>query len=138
MRLLIDYYAVVETKDVSKATPLRYTAFNGLKAIFSPPIDVNTQEQRGRTPLHYAAENGHEDIVALLMNAGADSAKRDEDKRTPLHCAARQGHVKAIEKLLRPLNAADRAAVLAVKDKKGWTALAYAKDDIALLLQGMK
>ena len=34
------------------------------------PVDVHFKDQRGNTALHYAAANGHEDLVAFLLNKG--------------------------------------------------------------------
>ena len=35
-------------------------------------VDVNSNGYRGFTPLHYAARNGHKEIVELLIAKGAD------------------------------------------------------------------
>ena len=58
------------------------------------------QEQiYGQTPLSWAAENGHEAVVKLLLEKGADVECKSNDGRTPLWWAAEKGH-EAVVKLL--------------------------------------
>ncbi|KAJ5183834.1 ankyrin [Penicillium capsulatum] len=52
------------------------------------PIDVNARDPAYRTPLSYAAEQGHVKIVRLLLQAGADPNAQDVHfARTALHWA---------------------------------------------------
>ena len=46
------------------------------------PALLNTQEEDGQTALHYAAFNGHSDLVKLLIDRGADSSIVDNDGNT--------------------------------------------------------
>ena len=63
--------------------------------------DVNAKDENGVTPLHYAAEGGYNEIVELLIAAGADvHAKGDEAGETPLHNAAYEGHKEIAELLI--------------------------------------
>lgn len=66
--------------------------------------DLNSKDtQCGRTPLSWAAENGHEAVVKLLVllaTDGVDPNSKDiEWGRTPLWWAAKNGH-EAVVKLL--------------------------------------
>uniref|UniRef100_A0AAQ4PLM0 Ankyrin 1, erythrocytic a n=1 Tax=Gasterosteus aculeatus aculeatus TaxID=481459 RepID=A0AAQ4PLM0_GASAC len=65
--------------------------------------------QDGFTPLAVALQQGHENVVALLINYGT----KGKDELTPLHCAARNGHVRIIEILL------DHGAPIQAKTKNG-------------------
>jgi len=87
------------------------------------------------TPLHVAAYEGFELIVALLLREGAAPGLPNAEGITPLHCAARNGH-EGIVRLL--LNAGAGAGVHAVT-ARGNTALSLAEmnghESISLLLR---
>lgn len=52
-----------------------------------------------QTPLCWAAENGHEAFIKLLLNTGeVDADSKDEAGWTPLALAVREGH-EAVVKL---------------------------------------
>ena len=57
-------------------------------------------DDRGRTPLHLAAEGGHLDTVDILLHNNAAVDARDRDGRTPLALADAAGH-GAVADLLR-------------------------------------
>ncbi|RYP73942.1 hypothetical protein DL769_004113 [Monosporascus sp. CRB-8-3] len=71
----------------------------------------------GDQALHFAAENGYEDVARLLLDKGADITAKDNDGWTPLHYAARYGH-EAVTRLLL-----DKGADITAKDNNGWTPL---------------
>jgi len=48
-------------------------------------VDVNLKDWDSRTPLLWAAKNGHEAVVKLLLKTGeVDLDSKDCDGRTPL------------------------------------------------------
>ncbi len=62
-------------------------------------------QSTGWTPLHAAAQNGHINVVKLLLTKGAtvDAAMSDAGQSTgwtPLHVAAQQGHINVVNLLL--------------------------------------
>lgn len=60
------------------------------------PNDVDNGRQ---TALHWAAKQGHGDVVTLLREYGADPNMHDESRWTPLHRAAEGGHEDAANAL---------------------------------------
>src|SRR3569833_2181231 len=64
-------------------------------------VDPDTKlKSNGRTSLHMAAGKGHEEIIRLLLDAGAAINERDESGETPLLLSAQIGHVGIVELLL--------------------------------------
>ena len=45
-------------------------------------VDVNTKNNRSHTPLSFAAEYGHEDLVQLLLARDVDVNIKSEDGKT--------------------------------------------------------
>ena len=54
----------------------------------------------GYFALHYAAYNGHDEVVSLLLAAGAARDERTADGLTPLFLAAQQGRASTVKLLL--------------------------------------
>eukprot|EP00669_Euglena_mutabilis_P014377 TRINITY_DN9442_c0_g1_i1.p3 TRINITY_DN9442_c0_g1~~TRINITY_DN9442_c0_g1_i1.p3 ORF type:complete len:100 (-),score=35.50 TRINITY_DN9442_c0_g1_i1:91-390(-) len=62
---------------------------------------IDFRDQLGLTPLHWAACNGHDRTVAVLLRHGADPLLKDQWGQTAQHLAARKGHPKVVEVLQR-------------------------------------
>ena len=63
-------------------------------------VDADSKDQNSRTPLSWAAEEGHETVVKLLLATGeVDVHSKDLMRRTPLWWAAEKRR-KAVVKLL--------------------------------------
>ena len=69
----------------------------------SPEVLAQTgSDLVGRTPLHLAAQRGHQEIVDLLIQEGAEvNSRNEEDKAMPLHFAAEEGHLNIVKVLVK-------------------------------------
>lgn len=72
----------------------------GVQLLIRHKARVDARDAARRGALHVAAFNGHTDILAALLAAGADVRARDNDGRTPLLDAARGGRLAAVEALV--------------------------------------
>jgi ankyrin repeat protein len=81
-------------------------------------ININWQNYETKcTPLLIASANGHDKVVQILLENGADITIKDEREATALHHAAQSGHTNIVDMLIRAgcdLNACD---------KNNWTPL---------------
>ncbi|CAK9035500.1 unnamed protein product, partial [Durusdinium trenchii] len=63
-------------------------------------VELQDQTRYRRRPLHYAAENGHVEVLERLLAARATVEAEDRDGYRPLHLAASKGRVEVLERLL--------------------------------------
>lgn len=71
-----------------------------VEALISNGADVDPRDQRGQTPLHYAAQRGYKRIAELLIAGGAEVDAEDDISETPLHHAIRWGYKDVVELLI--------------------------------------
>jgi ankyrin repeat protein len=118
----------------NRTSGLHVTARYGLlylteRLLMSKHGDSNTgadsKDSYGQTPLSWAAENGHEAVVKLLLaKDGVDPDSKSSSGRTPLSWAAKNGH-EAVVKLLLAKDGVDPDS----KDSFGQTPLSWAAQD---------
>ncbi|RVD89961.1 uncharacterized protein DFL_000947 [Arthrobotrys flagrans] len=82
-------------------------------------IDVDAVDEEGSSPLIYAACFGHEEVVTLLVTAGANVNLQDSHKWSPLTWAMTNRH-KGIAKILL-----DHGASSEIKTTSGGTAFDF-------------
>ncbi len=125
-----------------------------VRFLLAAGADPNVSDEKGRRPLHDAAQYCHPDAVKLLLDAKADFRATDNDGRTALHCLAMaspdyqgaiswmgehgslEAHLKAYQlwratnfmNIARTLREAGTPADLAILDKRGKRASDIAKE----------
>ncbi|KAJ3498372.1 hypothetical protein NLG97_g1171 [Lecanicillium saksenae] len=95
---------------------------------------VSRKDNYGRTPLFWAATQGHKDMVELLLDHGAQVNSKDRSNLTALHIAITAGHQDIVSVLI------DRSASIEGKAIYGDTPLiraiqANSEEIIEILLQ---
>jgi ankyrin repeat protein len=81
---------------------------------------VNARDSDGSTPLHCATWKGHQEVAAVLIDAGADVNAHNQNDHwgtTPLHAAAHANQTAIAQMLI------DYGADLNAKDMNGKTPL---------------
>ncbi|KAL6230238.1 hypothetical protein BDW75DRAFT_234563 [Aspergillus navahoensis] len=86
------------TEDFSNLMLASYCGLCAIaKVLLEQGADVDSKDSRySRTPLSWAAENGHEEVVRLLIQTGRDS----QYGQTPLSWAAQHGHWQVVMLLI--------------------------------------
>ena len=82
--------------------------------------NVDKQNKRGSTVLHFAAERGDHAIVRCLIDHGADKDAQDTSGQTPLVKAVKGAHETVIQILF------ERGADMSKKDTQEWSAIHHA------------
>ena len=57
---------------------------------------LETRNEVGQSPLHYAIELGHVEIAQILLDQSADVNTKDNDDWTPLISAAKLGNLEEL------------------------------------------
>ncbi len=92
-----------------------------LAPMIPPQININHPDSHGMTALHWAAAQGHDDIIKLLLDFGANINLRNVEGNTPLHLAARNGNLSTVRLLLA------RGANATLVNRDGQTPLGLAR-----------
>ena len=92
MALLLDSGADVNKIGYEECTPVMYETYmknhDGVKLLINRGADVNYQRKLdGLTSLHFASQKRDDEMVDILLAAGADPSIRNDDGKTPIDIA---------------------------------------------------
>ena len=107
---------------LNRSLQIAVTAHNleTTRALVEGGANIHVTDDRGLTPLHYAAVNGDRDLLELLVDLGASVNSSDKEGRTALHHAVMAGSQSTTNALL------ERKANPDAEDCVGNTPLHYA------------
>ncbi|KAK2608999.1 hypothetical protein QQS21_002479 [Conoideocrella luteorostrata] len=91
-------------KNIRGVTPLCIAAALGRDAVVSilarrPDVDVNSTSMSGQSPLFWSSYFGHEQVVAALLEAGADANLMDENGDTAFTMARKNRRWEVLKML---------------------------------------
>ena len=94
--------------DATVADAARLGDAAAVKALLRNGADVNAAQGDGMTALHWAAQKGDTELVAMLLSAGASvRATTRLGGYTPMHLASQAGHPRVVAALLAAGSPAD-------------------------------
>ena len=136
VQLVLDAGAAIDARNRDGRTALSWAAQYGsttvarllIKRSDNPKASANNVQnlvegghakkaESNRTPLHWAAWAGHNEIVGMLLDAGADLEAKTKNHRTPLLEAALAHQIDTAQYLL------SRGAKVNARTYYGWTML---------------
>jgi len=129
VRLLLQRGIDINATDAKHTTALAIASqYDHTVLVFSlvkQRADINILDNCQDSALHWAAYKGNSQTTALLHYLGLPADAADSYGSTPLHLATAQNQGAVVEYLLEVGNG---AALMKLKDKKGRTPMAVAKE----------
>eukprot|EP00054_Salpingoeca_dolichothecata_P008111 m.46320 g.46320 ORF g.46320 m.46320 type:complete len:697 (-) comp17512_c0_seq1:143-2233(-) len=136
---LIQQGANVNERDPDNKTPLMYASIGShvnhvdcARALIKQGADLEARDCEKATALHWAASQGTDSMLQLLISSGAEMLK-DNESRLPLHWVTQNNAscLKVILKAVTDINAADKSGMTALM----WAAFHKRADNMAILLK---
>lgn len=78
-------------KDSLIHAAIYYNELELFRQLMGRHADIKVRDERGRTPLIFAAFFNRHEMVKMLLEAGADPNEKDHSKQTALHWVAQNG-----------------------------------------------
>lgn len=124
IKILNKLPSVDEFRDCNGKTILHWTVIRHFQEAFERALEkqkyiLDSPDNRGMTPLHYAADVGLVSMVDKLIQSGAWTTKRNRFGETPLHLACRRRNMSTVKLLMNHTS----EIVVNGGDNSGWTAM---------------
>ncbi|GMT24258.1 hypothetical protein PFISCL1PPCAC_15555, partial [Pristionchus fissidentatus] len=105
VRLLFKHGASINCINEDEENPLHLAAESGRTNVIVQLLEWENKlcvakDDEGRTPLHKAARNGHEDATIALINGGSDLRSKNVYDETALDCAIKAGELGTTKVLM--------------------------------------
>ncbi|XHF97076.1 hypothetical protein AWENTII_000679 [Aspergillus wentii] len=111
-------------RQYSRWTSLGFATFLGLKQFAQLLLEEGAEVNEGSdAPIQIASEQGHEDMVQMLLNNGADTHGRGSTDTTALGFASSAGHQRIVEMLLEhgaDVNLRSKTSDSALQEALSW------------------
>ena len=121
IRLWNDIAILDDLREYEKADERLLEAISGYMAAFGKEHLPRLISRYGRTLLSFAAGEGHEDVIKLLLKTADPDIKDGKSGQTPLSWAAANGHEAIVQLLL-----ATGQVEVDSREEYGWTPLSRA------------
>ncbi|XP_023717979.1 ankyrin repeat and death domain-containing protein 1A isoform X2 [Cryptotermes secundus] len=73
---------------------------DAVRRVLREPLDVNSRNNYGRAPIHWASSRGNTDIMEMLIASKCDIEAKDKYGMRPILMAAWHGHKDAVQMLI--------------------------------------
>ncbi|KAK4220458.1 ankyrin repeat-containing domain protein, partial [Podospora fimiseda] len=98
----VPYIAEKGCQTRTRTTALHIAAYAGLShlcehLVQSDPTSISAPDKLFRNPLHWAAENGHSNVAAVLLQHKTHPDCSDIQQIKPIHLAAWRGHASIVK-----------------------------------------
>lgn len=109
--LLVKNRANIEAETISKQKPIHYICQRGshdntlilaiIKFLVGSGVNLESKDNLGCTPLHYACKYQSIEIIDFLINSGVDLEARDNSGWKPIHFVCCNRSIKTIQYMIR-------------------------------------